>query len=108
MCHGQRGNQQQSWDLSPGSLALGGPPEPHTTPPFTRKGALGTCLQRDGNFSLLPAWSAFLEVALRLSKEGFWVKMMEGEDNVDVTAVGMLREAGVRRRPPGPGTMFGS
>lgn len=73
--------------------------EPHTIPPFTRKGTLGPCSQRDGNFSLLPAQSAFLEVALRVREEGLWVKMMEGEDNIVMTAVGMLEEAAMRRTP---------
>ena len=82
-------------------------PEPHTIPTFTRKGALGTCLQRNGNFSLLPAQSAVLEVALRVREQGLWVKMMEGEDNVVMTAVGMLGEVAVRRRIPGAGHSAG-
>ena len=64
-------------------------------------------LQRNGNFSLLPAQSAFLEVALRVREEGLWMKMMEGEDNVVMTAVGMLGEAAVRRRIPVAGHSAG-
>lgn len=36
---------------------------------------------------------------MRVREEGLWVKMMEGEDNIVMTAVGMLEEAAMRRTP---------
>ena len=44
---------------------------------------------------------------MRVREEGLWMKMMEGEDNVVMTAVGMLGEAAVRRRIPVAGHSAG-